>query len=112
MLQRTLSRAGARTGNLAAWVFSCSFILRRFFLHRGQALRKTKFYTGASGFRESNRNCLLRRSCPVFAFAYVMNFFPHEFSCLGGWGLPLAGIFTRSVNCFLFGHKQSSSEEI
>ena len=74
----------------------------------GGALRATRRrrQRGASTprLRQTDRNRLFGRAGPVFAFAHVLDFLPHEFSRLRGWCFPLTLRSPCPFNCLLFWH--------
>jgi len=74
---------------------------------RAGVLRRRQHHTGATRFRQSNRNRLLGRARTVFAFANVMDFFAHEFSGLGARRFALASVPTSAFDGLFLRHLRS-----
>lgn len=75
-----------------------------FFPQRSRTFRCAQLYPCAPCLRKSDRDCLLGRTRSVFSFAYVVHFFPNEFSSLRRWRFTLPCIFAGAFQRLFFRH--------
>jgi hypothetical protein len=68
---------------------------------------RLQFDSCATGFRESNGDCLFGGRCAMLAFADVMHLLTYEFTRLSAGRLAFTRVLTRTLDGFSFRHKAS-----
>lgn len=71
-----------------------------------------QFDACASGFREADGDCLLRRSGPMFPFANMMHLLPHKLPSLCAGRFAFACIFVSSFDRFFLRHRDPLFGEV
>jgi hypothetical protein len=73
------------------------------------SFRRRQLHTGATRFRQTNRDGLLWRSRAVFSLTDVLHFFPNEFTGLRRWRKPFAFVLAGPSNYIFFWHNKRIS---
>src|SRR5437016_2127331 len=99
MLQDIKNRTGPPGGRPILGAATCLFCRSLFFAARGES------HSSPPGFRKTNRNGLLSRTCAMLSLPDVFHLLTDKFPSLSAWGSPFASLCFRALDHVLFRHR-------